>query len=65
MSLWNGASVISATGSMKLKINDSKTEFILIGTPQQLVQCTNTSVNTRGSVAHASDLCATVGCLFR
>ena len=30
---------------MKLKMNNSKTEYILIGTPQQLAKCTNTAIN--------------------
>ena len=40
---------------MKLKIKNFKTEYILIGTPQQLAKCTITTINIRGSVAHASD----------
>ena len=40
---------------MKLKMNDSKTEYILIGVPQQLAKCTNTYIDIRGNVVHASD----------
>ena len=49
---------------MKLKMNDSKTEYILIGTLQQLAKCTNTSINIRGNVAHASGCVRNLGAYF-
>ena len=38
---------------MKLKMNNSKTEYILFGTPQQLATCTNTAINIGGYEVHA------------
>ena len=40
---WCIRDISSWMQSMKLKMNDSKTEYILIGTPQQLAKFTNTS----------------------
>ena len=38
---------------MKLKLNHSKMEYILIGTPQQLAKCTNGAINIGGNDIHA------------
>ena len=47
-----------------MKLNDSKTEYILIGTPQQLAKCSNTYINIRGNVVHASDCVRNLGAYF-
>ena len=38
---------------MKLKMNNSKTEYVLIGTPQQLAKCTDTAIDIGGYEVHA------------
>ena len=38
---------------MKLKLNNSKTEYILTCTPQQLAKCTNMAINIVGNEIHA------------
>ena len=40
----------------KLKLNHSKTEYILIGTPQQLAKCTNMAINTGDNDIHVHTL---------
>ena len=39
--------------SMKLKLIHSKTEYILIGSPQQLAKWTNMAINIGGNEIHA------------
>ena len=38
---------------INLKLNHSKMEYILIGTPQQLAKCTNRAINIGGNDIHA------------
>ena len=38
---------------IKLKLNNSKTGYILIGTAHQLAKCTNMAINIGGSEIHA------------
>ena len=38
---------------MKLTLNQSKTEFILIGIPQQLAKCSNMAINIGGNEIYA------------
>ena len=38
----------------KLKMNDAKTEHILIGTQHQLAKCTNKSINVGDSLVQAT-----------
>ena len=49
---------------MKLKLNNSKTEYIIIGTPQQLAQCTNTAINIGGYEVHALNCVRNLGAYF-
>ena len=49
---------------MKLKMNNYKTEYILIGTPQQLAKCTNTAINIEGYEVHALNCVRNVGAYF-
>ena len=49
---------------MKLKMNNSKTEYILFGTPQQLAKCTNTAINIGGYEAHALNCVRNLGAYF-
>lgn len=60
VSPWNGASVTSIAVMksdmkiMKPKMNYSKTEYLLIDTPQQLPKCTNTAINIGDNEVHAT-----------
>ena len=49
---------------MKLKMNNSKTEYTLIGTPQQLAKCTNTAINIGGYDVHALNCVRNFGAYF-
>ena len=49
---------------MKLKSNHSKTEFIFIGTPQQLATCTNLAINIGGNEIHALNCVRNCGAYF-
>lgn len=49
---------------MKLKMNDSKTEYILIGTPQQLAKCTEKSITIGDCTIEASDCVRNLGSYF-
>ena len=40
---------------MHLKMNDSKTEYILFGTPQQLAKCNKKSINIGENVLASRD----------
>ena len=50
--------------SMKLKMNDAKTEYILIGTKQQLSKCQNVSITIGNSVIQPSDCIRNLGAYF-
>ena len=50
--------------SMKLKMNDAKTEYILFGTQQQLSKCTKTSITIGDSVIEASEYVRNLGAYF-
>jgi hypothetical protein len=50
--------------SMKLKMNDAKTEYIVIGTPQQLAKCSETSITIGNSIIEASDFVRNLGAYF-
>ena len=49
---------------MKLKLNHSKTEYILIVTPQQLAKCTNMAINIGGNEIHALSCVRNLGGYF-
>ena len=49
---------------MTLKLNHSQTVYTLIGTPQQLANCTNMAINTGGNVIHALDYVPNLGTYF-
>ena len=49
---------------MKLKLNHSKTEYILIGTLQQLAKCTNRAINIGGNDIHALNCVHNLGAYF-
>ena len=49
---------------MKLKLNHSKTEYILTGTPQQLAKCTNMAINIVGNEIHATNCVRNLGAYF-
>ena len=46
---------------MKLKLNHSKMEYILIGTPQQLAKCINMAINIGGNEIHALNCVRNMG----
>ena len=48
----------------KLKINNSKTEYILIGTPQQQATCTNTAIDIGGYEVRALNCVRNLGAYF-
>ena len=48
----------------KLKLNHSKTEYILIGTPQQLAKCTNMAINIVGNNILALNYVRNLGAYF-
>ena len=50
--------------AMKLKLNYSKTEYILIGTPQQLAKCTNMAISIGGNEIRALNCVRNVGAYF-
>ncbi len=50
--------------NMKLKMNDSKTEYILIGTPQQLAKCSQSPITIGDSVIPPSDHVRNLGGLL-
>ena len=50
--------------SMKLKMNDAKTEYILIGTKQQLAKCQNKSIKIGQSDIQAADCVRNLGAYF-
>ena len=50
--------------SMKLKMNDAKTEYIMIGTRQQLAKCANASITIGDSIIAASDSVRNLGAYF-
>ena len=50
--------------SMKLKINDSKTEYMVIGTRQQLAKCTDMSIIVGESEVEASEFVRNLGAYF-
>ncbi|KAI0216454.1 Cyclic AMP-dependent transcription factor ATF-2 [Lamellibrachia satsuma] len=52
------AAPLSTKQKKKQRKNDAKTEYSLIGTQQQLVKCTNTSINIGNSVIQATDCVA-------
>ena len=49
---------------MKLKLNHSKMEYILIGTPRQLAKCTNMAINIGGNEIHALNCVRNLGAFF-
>jgi len=49
---------------MRLKMNDSKTEFILIGTPQQLAKCATKSISIGNCSIEASEYVRNLGAYF-
>ena len=49
---------------MHLKMNDSKTEYILFGTPQQLAKCNKKSINIGDINVNASDCVRNLGACF-
>ena len=49
---------------LKLKMNNSETEYILIGTLQQLAKCTNTAINIGGYEVHALNRVRNLGAYF-
>ena len=49
---------------MKLKMNNSNIEYIIIGTPQQLATCTNTAIDIGGYEAHARNCVRNLGAYF-
>ena len=49
---------------MKLKTNNSNTEYILIGTLQQLATCTNTATNVGDYEVHALNCVRNLGAYF-
>ena len=49
---------------MKLKIDHSKTEYILFGTPQQLATCTNMAIGIRDNEVHALNCVRNLGPYF-
>ena len=49
---------------MTLKLNHSKTEYILIGTPQLLAKCTNMAINIGGNKIHALNCVRNLGAYF-
>ena len=48
----------------RLSVNPSKTEFLLVGTPQQRSKLTATSVSFCGNVLTPSDSCRNLGVVF-
>ena len=49
---------------MKIKLNNSKTEYILIGTRQQLAKCINMTIDIGGDEVHALNCVRNVGAYF-
>ena len=49
---------------MKLKLNHSKTEYILIGILQQLAKCINRAINIGGNNIHALNCMRNLGTYF-
>lgn len=49
---------------MKLKLNDAKTEFILIGSPQQLSKCSCTSLTIGDCSIKATEVVCNLGAYF-
>ena len=49
---------------MTLKLNHFKTEYILIGIPQQLAKCTNMTINIEGNEIHALNCVRNLGTYF-
>ena len=49
---------------MKLKLNHSEKEYILIGTLKQLAKCTNMAVNIGGNEIHALNCVRNLGVIF-
>ena len=57
-------SVYSWFTSNRLSVNPSKTEFLLVGTPQQRSKLTSTSVSFCGTALTPSDSCRNLGVVF-
>ena len=49
---------------MELKLNNSKTEYILFGTSKQLAKCTNTAINIGGHEVHAQNCVRNLAAYF-
>ena len=49
---------------MTLKLNHFQTEYILIGTPQQLAKCTNMAINIGGNKTHTLNCVRNLGAYF-
>ena len=48
----------------KHETENSKTEYILIGTPQQLAKCTNVAINIGRNEVHALNCVRNLGAYF-
>jgi Reverse transcriptase (RNA-dependent DNA polymerase)/Endonuclease/Exonuclease/phosphatase family len=57
-------SVYSWFTSNRLSVNPSKTEYLLIGTPQQRSKLSSTSVSFYGTILTPTDNCRNLGVLF-
>ena len=57
-------SVYSWLTSNHLSVNPSKTEYLLVGTPQQRHKLTSTSISFRGTILSPSESCQNLGVLF-